>query len=501
MVWKSIQNVKIGTRLGLSYGLITTILIGTSIYSIYSMNRLSELTAKLYRHPFTVSTSMLRVEAGILKMHRSIRDVLLSSDAVSLEGHITKIEQYEQQVYADFDVAQERFLGDKEDIAQARQVFADWKPIRDRIIASMRMGKREQALAILRSEGVEHTSHLFDDIQKINDFASNKASEFVKNAELSRRQTIQTTIVVIITFVFLVIGLAIIITRSITESLYQAVKINHKLAEGNLSIEVQSATKDEIGQLLSSIQQMIRILKETVGNVKKTSESVALGSQHMSSSALQMASGATEQAAATEEASVSISNMITNIRANSENAAKTQSISLQASENAQTTRQAMLEAVGIMKTIIEKISIVEEIAMQTNLLALNASIEASRSQDRKSGFSVVAGEIRKLAQRTRIAAADINQLASSSVASASKAEMLLNQLVPVIQTTATAVAQISNISDQQLQGSLQINQAIRQLDQVTQQNSDAAGSISQMAQELAVQAKELQGAIEFFQVS
>jgi methyl-accepting chemotaxis protein len=492
--------MKISTRLILSYGLMTGLAIGTSLYNLLSMNRLAELTNKLYNHPYIVSTSVLRVESGIVKMHRSMKDVALAKNPQSLENARVQVDRYEQEVYAEFDQMTRHFLGDPEQIDMARQKFTNWKPIRDEVIQLMQAGQSEAAANITKEKGAKYVESLLFDIREIIDFAENKAQEFLTEAERARSQTIRNTFILLIIFSCFIIFLGTIITQSITQSLAKAIQINHQLSQGDLSTSIKVKKQDEISQLMTSVEQMVEVFKETLLKVQTVSSSLAMGSQTMKEKAMNMTSGATEQAASTEEASRSIKHMLNYIRHNTNHASETLSLATQASESAKETRDSMLAAVEIMKLIVDKIGVVEEIALQTNILALNSSIEAARSQESEKGFSVVAAEVRRLATRTRNAASEINQLASSSMIRITKAESLLDQLLPSIKSTNQLVEKINVVSQDQLQGSNQINQAIGKLDEVTQQNSELAKDLSKMSETLADQAEQLKQMINFFKV-
>ncbi|MGH7342897.1 MAG: methyl-accepting chemotaxis protein, partial [Candidatus Rokuibacteriota bacterium] len=163
--------------------------------------------------------------------------------------------------------------------------------------------------------------------------------------------------------------------------------------------------------------------------------------------------------------------------------------------------QAVRETVTAMKSIAEKVSIIEEIAYQTNLLALNAAIEAARAGDHGKGFAVVATEVRKLAERSQAAAREISALASSSVRTAERSGTLLSELVPAIRKTADLVQEVAAASREQASGISQVNKAIGHMDQVTQRNAAAGEELASTAEEVASQAESLQQLIAFFRVS
>jgi methyl-accepting chemotaxis protein len=307
-------------------------------------------------------------------------------------------------------------------------------------------------------------------------------------------------IVLLILLSLLVIAIGYFIIRTVSLSLFKAIKLAGSIAEGDLSNTLSVNSKDEVGELSITINNMTAKLREIVGNVNGGAENVAAGSSQLSSTAQQLSEGTSRQAASVEETSASMEEMGSNIQQNADNSQQTEKISLKAAKDAQESGEAVLEAVTAMKEIATKISIIEEIARQTNLLALNAAIEAARAGEHGKGFAVVAAEVRKLAERSQSAAGEISELSSTSVDVAEKAGEMLSKLVPDIQKTSELVQEISASSAEQTSGTEQISKAILELDSVVQQNASATEEMASTSEELASQAQQLQETIAFFKV-
>ena len=209
---------------------------------------------------------------------------------------------------------------------------------------------------------------------------------------------------------------------------------------------------------------------------------------------------ASEQAASVEETSASTEQMTSSITSNTDNAQVTDGIASQSALDAESGGKAVADIVDAIKSIAEKIGIIDDIAYQTNLLALNAAIEAARAGEHGKGFAVVAAEVRKLAERSQIAAREISEVASSSVGLSERAGKLLDEIVPSIRKTAELVQEITAASKEQAGGAAQINTAMAQLNQATQQNASSSEELSATAEELSSQAEQLQQLMSFFKV-
>lgn len=290
----------------------------------------------------------------------------------------------------------------------------------------------------------------------------------------------------------------VVIARTISAPVQNAVTVAERIAEGDLSVTLTSSSNDEVGHLLEAMNAMVEKLKGVLSEVSLAAQSVSSTSEQLSGAATQLSEGASNQASAAIQAAASVEEMSSAIRQNADNATETESIAVKSSERMVLEATAVAQTVSAMKEIVGKIGVIEEISRQTNMLALNAAIEAARAGEHGKGFAVVASEVRRLAERSQAAAMEIATVSETSVGIAEKAGISLANLVPDIRKTAALVQNISAASREQDTGATQVSQAIQQLDTVVQHNAAASEELAATAHELSSQAVHLEKVISFF---
>ncbi|MCU1739042.1 HAMP domain-containing methyl-accepting chemotaxis protein [Pseudomonas sp. 20S_6.2_Bac1] len=285
---------------------------------------------------------------------------------------------------------------------------------------------------------------------------------------------------------------------SIVAPLSEAMEVMAALSSGDLTRTVKGHYQGSLQDLKNSVNETVGKLSQIIGEVRSSADSLSSASEEISATAQSISQSASMQAASVEETSASLEQMSASIAQNTENAKVTDGMAGKATKEASEGGQAVKDTVSAMKTIAEKIGIVDSIAYQTNLLALNAAIEAARAGEHGKGFAVVAAEVRKLAERSQIAAQEIGQVAKNSVALAERAGSLLDEIVPSITKTSDLVQEIAAASEEQSIGSEQINGAMSQMSQITQQNASASEELAATAEEMSSQAEQLQELMGFF---
>ena len=295
--------------------------------------------------------------------------------------------------------------------------------------------------------------------------------------------------------------LAVGVIRSVTRPLGDLVVVANQIADGDLRPIADAQRGDELGVLQGAMQRMSEALARTIAQVRNTSDALSSAAAQVSATAQTLSQGTSEQAASVEETTASLEEMSASIAQNAENSRQTEQTAMRGASDAEEGGRAATETMVAMKTIAQKISIIEDIAYQTNLLALNAAIEAARAGEHGKGFAVVATEVRKLAERSQGAANEISGLAATSVEVAERSGRRLQELVPAIRRTADLVQEVAAASREQSAGLAQINQAMSQVDQVTQRAASAAEELASTSEEMAAQAESLQELVGFFRVA
>jgi methyl-accepting chemotaxis protein len=305
------------------------------------------------------------------------------------------------------------------------------------------------------------------------------------------------------------------ITHSVKRPIDRAIRVAERIAEGDLTSEVQIDSHDEIGRLLGAIAAMQERLRDLVGEIRVSAENIEMASKEVATGNQDL-SQRTEMAASNLQQTASSMEQLTGtVRHSAESAAQANQLVSSASQVASRGGEVVGQVVSTMeqinsssKKIADIIGVIDGIAFQTNILALNAAVEAARAGEQGRGFAVVAGEVRSLAQRSAEAAKEIKALIGTSVDKVEIGSRLvqdagttMEEIVASVRRVSDIIGEITAASSEQSSGIGQVNQAVTQLDQMTQQNAALVEESAAAAESLKEQAQRLAQLVSTFRLA
>ena len=290
-----------------------------------------------------------------------------------------------------------------------------------------------------------------------------------------------------------------------------------EMAEGNFNVSSNNA-QIYIGnfrQQYESISKLKHELSDTLTQINEASEQVASGSGQLAGGAQALAEGATDQAGAVEELTATVESVSGIAESSAESASGAYQMVRTAVEQADQSREELQALTNAMERISSTsqeiqniIGSIEEIASQTNLLSLNASIEAARAGEAGKGFAVVADQIGKLAGDSAQAAVNTRDLIEKSLQEIENGNQItektvaaLNKILESMNDFANAAKGASESSTEQADMLKQIEQGIEQISSVVQSNSAAAEETSATSQELSAQSEGLKNLVGRFKLA
>ncbi|KQY32987.1 chemotaxis protein [Caulobacter sp. Root487D2Y] len=486
-------------QLGLAFGLLVVLLLTATLFGINSLAETNRDMNAMISGPATRLEAAQQLNIHMLNVVRAEKNMVLVDTADEVKAYEVSIDK-EKRAFETL-LAKAESLATAEGKPKWQALGAAWERLNEvhaRVRDHAMAGRDAEAAALSMGEGRKVVTEAGAQVQELVELSQAQMQSAKEQADKDYSSIRALLIGMAAVSLLIAAAAAFYISMVVSKGLTRAADAVRAVADGDLTKTVEITTKDEIGDLLGHVNVMIERLRGVVSDAISASENVSAGSQELSAASEQVSQGATEQASSAEEASASMEQMAANIKQNADNATQTEKIARQSAKDAEVSGEAVNRAVEAMRTIAEKITIVQEIARQTDLLALNAAVEAARAGEHGRGFAVVASEVRKLAERSQTAATEIGAVSSDTVKAAQSAGEMLTSLVPNIRRTAELVAEISAACREQDIGSSQINEAIQQLDKVTQQNASASEEMSATSEELAAQAEELQTSIAYF---
>jgi methyl-accepting chemotaxis protein len=508
--------MKIGTKLGLSFGTIIFLILVSAILSVLQARGIEELvkeqnalrTEKLERLYVTrealAQTGLAARNAFIFTDDADAGkelDILDKQKAIYLEalGALTPLFQGN----SGFEKMRQDLLAMAEELKNPRK-FREAKQMEE-------FGKfLVTRCSPLRRQIVLEIDEVIKSVQKVVDEESKEAEESTARSK--------TVILAISGFAILLgAGIAVFITRELLKQLggepSEVSAIATRIAGGDLTARIDTRSGDR-SSIMFAIKDMRDGLAQIVGKIRSSTDTIASASSQIASGNFDLSSRTEEQASSLEETASSMEELTSTVKQNADNARQANQLAVTASEVAVKGGTVVSEVVQTMgeinesaKKIVDIIGVIDGIAFQTNILALNAAVEAARAGEQGRGFAVVASEVRNLAQRSAAAAKEIKALIDNSVEKVDAGSRLVDQagatmqeVVESIKRVTDIMAEISAASQEQTAGIEQVNQAITQMDETTQQNAALVEEASAAAQSMQEQAHSLGQLVGTFRI-
>lgn len=266
------KTMKIRTRLFLGFMAMTLFSIILGGFAIYQMNKLANLTADLHYHPFTVTKTIRDMHIMLLGMRLHMREVPIA-DNQNLESVITKVNKLDEDAVETLNLVGERFLGDASYVIELRTALVEWRHAREEVFNLKRQGKNDEARQqVITGVNAEKFKQAMNYVNKISEFANNKAANFMEKAGKEREDAIFWVYLVLGISTLCSLGIIYLFAHAINRPLTQAVNVANAIAAGNLHNVITHNRQDETGQLLIAFDSMQIQLRERIAREKAITE-------------------------------------------------------------------------------------------------------------------------------------------------------------------------------------------------------------------------------------
>ena len=349
-----ISHLKIGTRLGLAFGLLILMMLGIALIGVLRLGNVGEINARLIEDDWVKAEAANAIDTTTRANARRTMELVIVSDAERLKQVKAAIARNKKTI--DDAVA---VLDEKVHLPEGKAILLRLKDLRGRYVQSFSKvaqmvdaGDREGATLLLQSETLPALDALQEPINALTalekKLVETNGNTVVRDIASARFQILALGVAGLLVGV----GLAYWITRSITTPLRRAVSVAQNVAAGDLGSRIEVQGNDETAELLSALQAMNESLVTIVGNVRGGTEAIATATSQIAAGNIDLSSRTEEQASALEQTAASMEELAATVKRNYEQSRHANQIAEAASQVAVRGGSVVSEVVQDRKSVV-----------------------------------------------------------------------------------------------------------------------------------------------------
>jgi methyl-accepting chemotaxis protein len=517
----SLSNMRIGARLGLSFGVFLPLLCSVAFIGIARLNAMNDAIVAAIDFNANENNLISQTLGNASEAATAMRNLIILNDVprmtIQRKAYDENIASYRENEKKLNDL----FSQNPGTTSEEQNFLQKMKAIRDEAMpwvdkaAQLGLKSDPSAPEVMMTETAPALDRWIGLMVEFRDYEIKASNEAAADAHSAYDRSVK--LMYVLSGIGVIIGVIVawLATRSTIVPTRQAVGVAETVASRDLTSRIEVDRRDEVGQLLQALKRMNSSLMDVVSGIRITTKSVTMASQEIASGNTDLSARTEKQAASLEETAASMTQLTETVKHNADKARQANALATHATNVAAAGNdavQGMVQTIGEIGGSSPKISeitgTIEGIAFQTNILALNAAVEAAHAGEQGRGFAVVASEVRGLAQRSAAAAKEIKEPISSSVTmiqdgakQATEVGATMGEVKQAIKQVSDIVGEIAAASDEQRRGIEQVNQAAGQMDEVAQQNAALVEQAAAAAHSLEEQANNLKQAVSVFKLA
>lgn len=553
------KNLKVSRKLTISYGFILSLLVISIVVSIGNLISIRSKVEVFYNGPFRVLNAANTVNSSFEAMQKSVFRAISSTSQANTEQALENARAWERKIQEQIPVIQKDFLGDQAIVERLQAALDELAPQREHVLELAVQNQKAEASAYMEANNIITIHKAQAELDELIEIADRKADELIVNLHAMQTKFITILSVLGIASVLVSVFFGIYITRGITRPIKELEAAARQMEQGHLKIDVNYASKDELGSLSNSMRQMsdkisyymdaisrvmrqladsnleiphyddfqgdflpvqesllivLNSLNETISEINMFSDQVANGADQVSNGAQILSQGVIAQASSVEELAATMSEISQQVKENAETSQVVKTAAGEMGANILACNQQMQEMKNAMEKINQNstqirsiIKTIDDIAFQTNILALNAAVEAARAGESGKGFSVVAQEVRSLATRSSDASKSTEALIEQSLAAVVYGTKVAEETAASLRNIAggtdemiSKINQIAEASKRQAAATEMVSTGIDQISDIVQTNSATAEESAAASEELYGQSQVLNSRVSRFKL-